>query len=383
MGILTSEAEVTNRLADLRQKRGLSASQLASMVGVSRQSIYAMESGSYVPNTVIALKLAQILAVTVEDIFLLQERSSSTKETEAELLTRITGTTSLQAGHPLHLCDVHGRLVAVPSESDSWSLPIADAIFIDSLEEDQHSGKVKVEILNEEQSLEKRILLAGCDPSAPVLGRYLQKHGIDLVVSYQNSSQSLELLKQGLVHVAGTHITEGEKEAAELAAMRRSFREEPIAVIRYALWEEGIVVAKENPRKIQGIADFSRKNVKIVNREPGAGCRVLLDEHLKKLGISTRAVRGYGHIEWGHLPAARHVQTGEADCCISTRATAKVLGLEFIPLVSKWYDLVFLKKTLALPSAQALLQTLTHSPFRRELEGLWGYDMRSAGTELV
>jgi len=368
--------EVRNNLAALRQKRGLAAAQLAAAVGVSRQSIYAMESGSYIPNTVIALKLAQILAVRVEDIFHLQEPVLSSPSVEAELLPLPPDGRKILRGQPLHLCDVHGRLVAVPSESDSWSLPAADAVAVADASGDD---KVQAEILGEEKGIEKRLLLAGCDPSAPVLGRYLQKHGVDLVVVYQNSSQSVELLKQGVIHLAGTHIAEGDKGASELSAMRKAFGKQPIEVIRYALWEEGIVVREGNPKGIHGIEDFTRKTIKIVNREAGAGCRLLLDSQLKRQGISSKSIRGYDHVELGHLPAARQVQIGEADCCISTRATARVLGLDFIPLVSKWYDLVLLKSSLELASIQLLLQVLCQPAFRRELEGLWGYDMRSAG----
>lgn len=375
----TVAMEVRNHLAALRQKRGLSAAHLAAAVGVSRQSIYAMEAGSYVPNTAIALKLAHILGVRVEDIFLLHETSTTPPSVEAELLPLPPDGRKVLRGQPLHLCDVHGRLVAVPSESDSWSLPAADAVAVTDASSDD---RVQAEILGEDKGIEKRLLLAGCDPSAPVLGRYLQKHGVDLVVVYQNSSQSVELLKQGVIHLAGTHIAEGDKGASELAAMRKSFGRQPIEIIRYALWEEGIVVREGNPKNIQSIEDLTRKNVKIVNREAGAGCRLLLDSQLKRFGISHKSIRGYDQVELGHLPAARRVQEGEADCCISTRATARVLGLDFVPLVSKWYDLVLFKPTLELPSVQLLIQVLSQSAFRRELEGLWGYDMRSAGALL-
>lgn len=337
-----------------------------------------MESGSYVPNTLIALKLAKVLAVSVEEIFQLQETPSSTRTIEAELLAPVTANHKVQCGQPIHLCDVHERLIAVPAESDSWSLPVADGVVVGS------SGtRVQVEIPGEEEKEpDKRLLLAGCDPSAPVLGRHLRKQGIDLVVVYQNSSQSLELLKQGFVHLAGTHIAEGDKEASELTAIRKVFARHHIEVIRYALWEEGLLTSKGNPKEIRGIEDLTRRNIKIVNREPGAGCRVLLDTQLKRVGISPKSVRGYEHIELGHIPAARQVLSGEADCCISTRATARGLGLGFIPLTSKWYDLVLYKKSLELPSIQALLQTICHPVFRREMEGLWGYDMHSAGTLL-
>jgi putative molybdopterin biosynthesis protein len=85
----------------------------------------------------------------------------------------------------------------------------------------------------------------------------------------------------------------------------------------------------------------------------------------------------------GHLPAAWQVQSGAVDCCLATRGAARVLGLNFIPLVSERYDLVIRKEHLDLPRMQNLLDTLSRSGFRRELEGLGGYDTRVAGQRVL
>jgi putative molybdopterin biosynthesis protein len=128
---------------------------------------------------------------------------------------------------------------------------------------------------------------------------------------------------------------------------------------------------------------LSRKDVSMINREKGAGSRVLLDTRLKQLRIEARAVRGYGDFAPGHLPAAWQVQSGAVDCCVSTRAAARVFGLTFIPLVSERYDLVIRKRHLDLPRMQNLLDTLSRSDFRRELEGLGGYDTRVTGQRVL
>jgi molybdate-binding protein len=153
-------------------------------------------------------------------------------------------------------------------------------------------------------------------------------------------------------------------------------------VISYAVWEEGIVTARGNPKDIRRIEDFARSGVRIVNREPGAGSRNLLDSHLKRLGISSNRVRGYEHEVQGHLPAAWQVQTGSADACIATRAAARVFGLGFLPLVSERYDLVVRREHLNLPAVESLLETLGRSSFRRELESLGGYDTRASGERM-
>ena len=156
-----------------------------------------------------------------------------------------------------------------------------------------------------------------------------------------------------------------------------------VAVITFAMWEEGIVVAKGNPKSIREIGDFARKGVTLVNREPGSGSRILLDSSLKRLGIPIAKVTGYGQVAYGHLPAAWQVRMGQADGCVATRAAARIFGLDFVPLMSERYDLVIRKPHLALPAVQLLLDTLNRTAFRRELEGLGGYTTSDAGKQVA
>ena len=236
---------------------------------------------------------------------------------------------------------------------------------------------------NEEKHFQKRLLIAGCDPGISVLLRHLQREGVEAVVAYRNSSQSLDLLKQSFVHVAGSHLRDAVTGESNLPAVRKQFTKGSVAVISYAIWEEGIVVARGNPKGIRGIADLARKNVSIVNREEGAGARHMLDGHLQRAGITPKMVKGYNDIASGHLPAAWQVKIGHADCCLATKTAACVFGLDFIPLESERYDLVIHNQNLSHPGVQILLETLGRSSFRRELEGLGGYDTRTAGNRLV
>jgi putative molybdopterin biosynthesis protein len=206
---------------------------------------------------------------------------------------------------------------------------------------------------------------------------------VEAVVAYRNSSQSLDLLKQSLVHIAGSHLRDEVTGESNLPAVRKNFPKGAVAVISYALWQEGIVIARGNPKGIKGIEDMARKDVKIVNRELGSGSRFLLDSYLKRFDIESRVVKGYQEMASGHLPAAWQVKNGLADCCLATQTAACVFGLDFIPLQSERYDLVLHKRNLNHPSVQILLETLGRTSFRRELEGLGGYDTRIAGDRLV
>jgi molybdopterin molybdotransferase/putative molybdopterin biosynthesis protein len=374
-----SVSGIDNRLAAHRRKRGLSAVELAERAGVSRQTIYAMESGAYVPNTAVALRLARTLGVSVEDLFSL-ESDAPAAAPGAEQATLLAHPGSVRAGEPVQLCRVDRRLVASAPSPLPWYLPTVDAVLLAG---SARTGKASVQRFHGEYDLGNRILVAGCDPGISVLARHVQRAGVELVVAQRNSSQALALLKEGSVHVAGTHLRDAATGESNLPAIRRMFGGKSVAVISLALWEEGIVLAYGNPKAIRSVADLARPDVTIVNREPGAGSRLLLDTQLRHLHIAGRNVCGYGRIAGGHLAAAWQVRSGDVDCCIATRAAARTFGLDFVPLETERYDLVVRRHHLDDPPIQALLDTLCRASYRRELEGLGGYDANMAGQRLL
>ena len=370
--------EIENHLGTLRQKRGISAAQLARTAGVTRQTIYAMEAGSYVPNTAVALRLAQALEVKVEDLFSLpQAEPTGIRSEEATLLP---GSEALHPGQPVQLCRVNKRLVASPPSPVPWYFPVSDAVVASK---PPKNGRTDVQVFDAADDFRNRVLIAGCDPGISVLAHHLQSTGVELVLAHRNSSQSLQLLKDGCVHIAGTHLRDESSGESNLPEIGRMFPKNTVAVITFAVWEEGIVTATGNPKGIRAIEDLARRDVTIVNREKGAGSRALLDSNLKRLKIDSKNVRGYDRVASGHLQAAWQVQSGQADCCIATRAAARVFGLGFIPLVSERYDLAIRRQHLDTPSIQTLLDTLNRSNYRRELESLGGYDTRAAGQRLL
>jgi len=155
-----------------------------------------------VPNTAIALKLARVLDVRVEDLFHLDSADTPAVVETAEL---IPSDTEAQPGLPVQICEVGNRLIAMLPAPVAWGLPPADAVL---LENEKRGGKAKIQFFNnnDERMFSKRLLIAGCDPAISVLIRQLQREGVEAVAVNRNSSQSLELLKKSMVHVAGTHL---------------------------------------------------------------------------------------------------------------------------------------------------------------------------------
>lgn len=371
--------EIENNLAALREKRGLGAAQLASLVNVTRQTIYAMEANDYVPNTALALKLARVLEVRVEELFALPGQMQ-TPELRTGQAFPLLGSPDPYPGQPIQLCQVDKRLVASPPSPVPWYFPLSDAVVSD---EPTKQGRLNVKIFQAEKEFTNRVLIAGCDPGISVLARHVQAAGVELVLTHRNSSQSLELLKQGSIHIAGTHLRDDASGESNIPEIGRKFTRKSVAVISFAVWEEGIVTSRGNPKHLKGIEDLARPGVSIVNREAGAGTRKLLDTSLQRLGLKGGSVSGYDRTAEGHLSAAWQVKTGQVDACIATRAAARMFGLGFVPLVSERYDLAIHRQHLELPAIQTLLDTLSRSSFRRELESLGGYDTAAAGQRLL
>ena len=149
----------------------------------------------------------------------------------------------------------------------------SDAVLLSPILDAKRPAKGKVQILDDKWKNAHRILISGCDPSVSILAQALQQQGCELVVAYENSSRSLELLRDKIVHIAGSHQVDKVSGKTDLLPITKMFGRNSVAVFSYAIWQEGLVTALGNPKNISGISDLGRKDVRIANREPGAGCR--------------------------------------------------------------------------------------------------------------
>jgi putative molybdopterin biosynthesis protein len=370
-----SPSKTRTVLKDIREERRLSAAELAKRVDVSRQTIYAIEDGNFVPNTTVALRLAHVLDVRVEDLFALdQEREP--EALEAKLLTSKSG--SLKEGKLVRLCRVNERLIAVPVSFPPAYLPSADGIIC---EKSGHRVSVRsaVNPLRDRQ----RLLLAGCDPALSLIAEALDNSGIEIISIPCSSRCALEWLKRGYVHAAGSHLHDAATGDYNVPFIKRLFPEGGIRVVTFAVWEQGLVLARGNPKNIRTVADLAGKRATLMNREKGSGSRDLLDKALRTAGIAANTVVGYDHIATGHLAAAYTIASGNADCCVATRSAARCLGLDFVALAVERFDLSFSKLSVELPAARALLDVLNRSILKRKLEAIAGYDTAHTGEVLV
>lgn len=368
------KTRVENRLAQVRKTRGVGASDLARRVHVSRQTIYAIEAGTYVPNTEVALNLARELEVTVGELFSLQSGPANAPDS---LGAEVLSATAPAKGQPVRLCQIGPRWIGVPVSASPYYLPEADGIVKRT---GQKNGRTDLVVFSKEDVSNKRLVLAGCDPATGLLSRMVEKlSGVELVSAAASSKLALNWLHEGKVHIAGSHLEDPKTGEFNLPFIRREFPDEEFRVVTFASWEEGFVIAPRNPKSVHKAEDLARKNVRFINREPGSGSRALLDKLLAKSGMTARNVIGYNRVAHGHLAAAYAVLSQDADVCLATRSAAQTFGLDFIPLQRERYDMVMRKRTADLPAVKAFLDVLQRASLRRKLEVLAGYDTSKTG----
>lgn len=344
-----------NRLAELRKARGISAVDLAAQAGVTRQAIYAIEAGTYMPNTAVALRIARMLETSVEALFALDDEVDPRADLRSFDL--LDSALPIAPGEPIQICRVGRRTIGVPPAMFPAYLPVADGIVFEA-------GRASV--VGEPEN-ENRLLIAGCDPALSLLADYARGAGIEVVLANGNSARSLGWLREGRIDIAGTHLND------PIGGERR------FSSVNFALWEEGFVVQRGNPKNIRTITDLARPDIRFMNRDEGSASRRLFDSLLKTAGMRAEQVCGNQTGATGHLAAAWAVASATADCCIAAGSAARRFGLDFIPLAAERFDFVLHKRDLTRKSVENLFEVLSRSRFRRQLEMVAGYDVSHAG----
>lgn len=225
-------------------------------------------------------------------------------------------------------------------------------------------------------------VICGQDIMLDILSRYLQHHpkGVQALRSYTGSYNGLYALYHGNVQIATAHLWDGETDQYNIPYVKRMLPGIPAIIVHLANRMQGIYVAKGNPKGIKSLEDLKRPGITIINRERGSGTRILLDEHLKKLGINSNSLAGYNRECFSHLAVASTVARGGADLAIGNeKASQQVKGIDFIPLQTESYELVIKKEDIHKPHFQAVLQILRSEEFKLELEGIGGYDLKDLG----
>jgi molybdate-binding protein/DNA-binding XRE family transcriptional regulator len=365
--------------------KGLSQTDLAAMSGITRQAVCAIEGNQYLPTTAVALRLAGVLNCRVEDLF----RLLSTGEAIQGELIAGSAPESLPRHARVKVVHVGNRLVVRPvahlGEALNYAVA-ADGLIAEAVAAPAKGIKlprtVRVQLLRDRRLIEQEISVAGCDPAIFLAGEYLRRQNTAATVVgwTMGSGAALDALKRGEVHIAGLHIVDSKSGESNLPYVKRHLKGSDVKIVTFARWEEGLLVRAGNPKAIRVVADLARPDVRFVNREAGAGARMLLDQRLSAAGVAPNQVQGYDRQASSHFHVARLISEGQADVGVGVRFAANYYGLDFIPLQEARYDLIVPAAYLSShPSLQSFFDTIITRPFREEVEALGGYDMRETG----
>ncbi|MBI5667832.1 MAG: molybdopterin biosynthesis protein [Chloroflexi bacterium] len=281
------------------------------------------------------------------------------------------------------VAQVGDRLLAAPLSRGAGvitSLVRADGLaHIPRFSEGVDMGQpVNVILYRDLEAIRKTLLAQGShDPMLDLLAQFVAEQfpGSRLASANVGSLGGLVALRRKEAHFAGVHLLDEATGEYNIAYVEKYLPNETLQLMTFAHREQGLIVPKGNPLNVQGLDDLPR--LRYVNRQRGAGTRLLLDYELKQRGIAPEQIAGYEREEYTHLGVAVAVATGIADCGLGVRSAAIALGLDFVPVGWERYDFVFPTEHLAV--LQPVISVINTDRFKAALATQPGYNTQDTG----
>ena len=362
------------RLRLARQARGFSQQQLATMAGVSRQAVSAVEAGLSDPSLRVALALSRSLGLTVEEMF---GPATAEPRVEARPLARLD-----QGGSRVSLAQVGDAFVVAPlsgaAATRTGFVPAGGFA-------DEWGPKIgaSARAVRPMGPTRPTLVVAGCDPALPLLEvpLGLLDPPVSLLWWQCASQEALELAANGLVHAAGSHLRDQSGDY-NVGQARQQFRQ-GADVVRFCAWREGLVLRPDMAASTSGLADVAKAGLRLVNRQPGSEARLLLDREMQRLGVRPGQLHGYDTRATGHMQVASAIAAGLADAGIASEPAAMAYDLAFIPLATERFDIVIPTEQTATREVQSLLRVLRSRWLHDQLASLPGYDPTGCGEAIA
>ena len=249
----------------------------------------------------------------------------------------------------------------------------------------QAGEKVKAHLLRSLESIENTVVITGShDNTLDLLADQirLEHPGMGISSSHVGSMGGLMAIKKGGCHMAGCHLLDPDDGTYNISYIKKYLPDVPVRLVNLVMRQQGLILPKGNPDKVQGLSDIVEKKLAFINRQPGSGTRILFDFSLKENGLSAADVPGYENEEYTHMSVAVAVLSGRARAGLGIKAAALALKLDFLPVVTESYDLVIPEIYYHLPKIQALLCAIQSAGFKQRVMALGGYGVERTGEEL-
>lgn len=269
------------------------------------------------------------------------------------------------AGVTMSLVKAHG-LLRIPAASLGY----------------EQGDEVEIELYRSQREVENTIVMVGShDLTLDILATEIRKvaGGLFLSSSHVGSMGGLMAIQKGEAHAAGTHLLDPKTGEYNIPYIEKIFKDQELILINLLYRDQGFILPKGNPKSVQQVEDIVKQNLLMINRQKGAGTRVLFDHLLRTKGIDPGVIRGYTREEFSHLGVAASVKSGSADVGIGIKSAALVYNLDFVSIGEERYDLLMDKNFYTSLKGQILLDIIQSAGFQKQVENLGGYSTRDAG----
>ncbi len=312
----------------------------------------------------------------------------SFEEVQASLGRKTPSKLGLEEFVRVILGRVKGKHIAMPVQRGAGvitSLTRADGIVRvpQELEGLDVGEEVTVRLLRPKEQLDHTLIMIGShDNAIDVLANELKLRDSRIHLSSSNvgSLGGLMAVRRGQTHLAGSHLLDTQTGDYNFSYIERYLKGVPLRLVTLARRQQGLLVRKGNPKRIEGMNDLLRPDVSFINRQAGSGTRILFDYCLDLEKLSAADIRGYDQEEFTHMAVAVNILSGRADAGMAIYASARALGLDFIPIAEERYDLVIPEDGWDDPKMRLLIEIIVSERFRRMVADLGGYDVSVSGS---
>ncbi len=282
----------------------------------------------------------------------------------------------------------HGRYYVFPlprGASIFSSMARADGLMripenIEGYGEDE---EIECLLLKDEADIANRIHIVGSHDLSLDIMRDLLKRAhpeADLLSTHTGSLSGILAVKKGVANLCTTHILDDQKNIYNIPVIEKYLPDRKVALVHIAKRQQGLIIRQGNPKKVAGIEDLGREDVKFINRQFGSGTRILVDLLLKEKGVNKESIRGYEREESSHTAVGIAVRESVADAGVAIYAVAKIFSLDFIPLAEEEYDLVVAGEFTKDQRFARLMEIIRSDIFKKRLEEIGGYNTEHTGT---
>jgi molybdate-binding protein/DNA-binding transcriptional regulator YhcF (GntR family) len=345
-----------------------------------------LKPGDHLPTV---RQLAQYLGVNQNTVVkayakLEQEKVVISRHGGGTVVSKDKGDLSFIANRREHLSEIV-NIDIVKDLSLGYSPEEVEAAFYLHLARWREERKGLIEVPGDIAEIKKKpktIQIVGSHDMALEILVDMMKHrdpGVKIEITNAGSMAGLIALKEGRAHLAGVHLLDEETGEYNHPYIKRVLPGREVAIVHLAYRIQGLMYIRGNPKNIKSMADLTRPDVVFVNRQKGAGTRILMDTQMRQLGIHPHEVKGYNRELNTHLAVGIAISHGEADVALGIEAAARSCKLDFLPLFREKYDLVMPRDNYRSSLCAPFMSMIISSEFREVMNEAGGYDTSQTG----